>query len=148
MFYKATTGTVLNINLIESIVPLDKTQVKRLINRLTLAELADMGFKVGRHDEFIETRDYDAAQRAVAESPDTRVISRGVPGYMSLQSGETGLISEFYTPDGVKHKDDLFFLPKSQYNEIMAYIITMRSGDTFYIRIEDYEKIEELLAKC
>ena len=148
MFYKATTGTVINVNLIESIVPLDKTQVKRLVNRLTLAELADFGFKVGRNDEFIETPDWGAAQSAVAESPDTRILSQGVPGYTSLQSGETGLISKFYTPDGVKHTDDLFFLPKSQYNEIMAYLVTMRGGDTFYVRLEDYEKIEELLAKC
>lgn len=151
MFLTTSTGTVINVNYIEAIVPLDKTQVKRVAGIFTLAELADFGFKTGRKDVFVHT-DYESARKEVAESPDTRILRflpNGVIGYMELQSGESGLIDEFNTiEDNIlhTHRDELYFLPKSQYNEIMAYSVLMHCGKEFIIRVSDYEVLSRMLA--
>ena len=148
MFLTTSTGTIINVNYIEAIVPLDKTQVKRVAGIFTLTELAYLGFKTGRKDVFVNT-DWESARKEVAESPDTKALSNGVPGYMELQSGESGLIDEFHTIQNGSlrtHRDELYFLPKSQYNEIMAYSVLMHCGKEFIIRASDYETLSRMLA--
>ena len=164
MFFTTTNGTMINVNFIQAIVPIQKKEIESLRSRFSLQELANFGFKVGRRDIFVDTRTQEEAAEAVKKDLLKRVLStNGRNGYIQLECDDDfGLISEYtekrYNPDGtfevIRHKDDLFFLPKERYNEPIAYEIHMSAPAggmnhthlKFTINLKDFEALRRMLA--
>ena len=150
MFFTTKNGSVINTNYIISITPIRKRQIKAVFKDLfTVQEFAAMGFRVGRKDVFISTKTWDEARKAVSECPNTRKLSQGCTGYTELACGDVGLIDQYYEYDNGNfhsNKDDLFFLPKEAYDEVIAYSIEMHMLNVNYqITVDEFKKLKKML---
>lgn len=164
MFYTTTNGTMINVNFIQAIVPIQKKEIESLRSRFSLKELADFGFKVGKRDVFVDTKTHEEAIEEVKKDMLKRVLStNGRYGYIQLEGEEeVGLISEYmekkYNSDGTfevaRHKDDLYFLPKERYDEPIAYEIHLSAPAggmnhthlKFTVKVDDFERLRKMLA--
>lgn len=149
MFFTTKDGSVINTDYIVAINPIRKRQIKSALMLFTSQELAAMGFRVGRKDVFIPTNTWDEAKRACYECPNTRKLSQGCTGYTELACGEIGLIDKYYEYDNGNfhsNKDDLFFLPKEAYDEVIAYSIEMHMLNVNYqITADEFKKLKKML---